>query len=109
GLGYRLKGLKLKFLKFGGKPLNLENDLVFNTDVSYRNNVTMNYRLDQNVGEPTSGMKTIRIAPSIDYVVSNRLRITLFYDRTRNIPATSASFPITNTRGGIRINFNLGQ
>lgn len=109
GLGYRLKGLKMKFIKFRGKALDLENDLVFNTDVSYRNNVTMNYRLDQNVGEPTSGMKTIRIAPSIDYVVSERLRITLFYDRTRNIPATSASFPITNTRGGIRVSFNLGQ
>ena len=99
----------MNFLKFRGKQIKLENDLVFNADVSYRNNVTMNYRLDQNVGEPTSGMKTIRIAPSIDYVVSERLRITLFYDRTRNIPATSASFPITNTRGGIRVSFNLGQ
>ncbi|OWY23068.1 cell surface protein SprA [Sphingobacteriales bacterium UPWRP_1] len=109
GLGYRMKGLNLDFIKFRGKPLNLQNELAFNMDFSYRNNVTMNYRLDQNVGEPTNGMKTIRIAPSIDYVVSQRLRITLFYDRTRNIPATSASFPITNSRGGLRISFNLGQ
>lgn len=109
GVGYRMKGLNLGFIKFRGKPLELDNDLAFNFDMSFRDNITMNYRLDQGVIEPTSGSKTIRIAPSIDYVISQQLRISLFYERTRNIPAISTSFPITNSRGGIRLNFALGQ
>lgn len=108
GLGYRVKGLKLPF-KFGGKEIELENDLSFNLDFSIRDDRTVIYRLLEKVSEPASGTKTIRIAPSIDYTVSKQLRVSLFYDRTKNIPATSASFPITNSRGGIRINFSLSQ
>ena len=106
GLGYRIEGLTFPF-KIGGKKLTLENEIQFNCDFSYRDNKTINYRLDQDISEPTSGMKTIRIAPSIDYVVNNQLRISLFYERTKNIPATSASFPNINGRGGLRINLSL--
>ena len=108
GLGYKVKGLPLPF-KFRGKKIRLENDLNFKFDFSYRDNKTLNHKLDQNITEPTSGMKSIRISPSIDYIVSNRLNLKLFYDRNRTIPATSASYPITNTQAGITIRFSLAQ
>ncbi len=106
GFGYRLKGLTLP-IKFGGKKPKLKNDINFRVDVSYRDNVTLNNRLDQEISEPTAGMKTIRVAPSIDYIISQRLNIRIFLDRTRSIPATSASFPITNTRAGVTLRFTL--
>lgn len=106
GFGYRLKGLVIPF-KIKGKKKKLENELNFKCDVSYRDNVTFSQRLDQQVSEPTRGMKTIRVSPSIDYIINSKLRVKLFFDRNRSIPATSASFPITNTRAGITISFSL--
>lgn len=106
GLGYRLKGLVLPF-KVKGKKKKLDNDLNIRVDFSYRDNVTVNQKLDQPLSQPTQGMKTYRISPSIDYVINNRLNVRLFFDRNRSIPATSASFPITNTRAGITLRFTL--
>jgi cell surface protein SprA len=106
GLGYKLKGLVLP-IKIKGKKKKLDNDINFSVDFSYRNNITTNQKLDQAVSQPTQGMKTIRIAPTIDYIISNRLNIQLFFDRNRSIPATSASFPITNTSAGVKLRFTL--
>lgn len=106
--GYRLKGLTLPF-KIRGKKKSLNNDINFNFEFSYRDNVTTNYILDQDISQPTQGMKTIRVSPSIDYVINKRLNIRLFFDRNRTIPATSASYPITNTKAGITLRFSLTQ
>lgn len=106
GFGYRLKGLTLPF-KFRGKKRKLPNEINFRFDFSFRDNVTLSQRLDQQVSEPTRGTKTIRVSPSIDYVINNRLNIRLFFDRNRSIPATSASYPITNTNAGVTLRFTL--
>ncbi|MEX0811553.1 MAG: cell surface protein SprA [Chitinophagales bacterium] len=106
--GYRMKGLTLPF-KIGGKKRSLNNDINFNFEFSIRDNVTTNYILDQDISQPTQGMKTIRVSPSIDYVINKRLNIRLFFDRNRTIPATSASYPITNTKAGITLRFSLAQ
>lgn len=107
GFGYLLKGLKFGNLKFRGKPLKLQNDINFACDVSYRDNISLSEKLDQDITEPTSGAKTIIVSPYVTYVISKRLRVKLFFERTRTIPATSASFPITNTKAGITLSFNL--
>ncbi len=132
GLGYRLKNVYIPFLDFGDfsgqkfkKKKNRKNDkgkgddkdakskdkkgndMNFKFDFSYRDDVTINHLLDQGVSVPTRGMKTIRISPSIDYKVNKQLSLRLFYDYSRTIPATSASFPITNTSAGLQIRFSL--
>jgi cell surface protein SprA len=109
GAGYKIKGLNLKFIKIKGKPLILQNDVNFKLDFSITDNKTTNRKLDQDIDEPTRGTFTWRIAPSIDYMINNKLNVRLFYDRTFNRPIVSNSFPITNTRGGITIRFTLGQ
>ncbi|MGB0839724.1 MAG: cell surface protein SprA, partial [Chitinophagales bacterium] len=107
GGGYITEGLSIPFLRWGGEPINLENEIAFNFDFSYRDNISTIIFLNQDISEPATGMKTYRFQPSIDYTVNDQMRISLYYERTRNIPATSASFPITNTEGGIRLNFSL--
>lgn len=106
GGGYKRKGTSLPF-KYQNKPVKLDNDLTFRLDLTYRNDLTMNYKLDQNLNTPTRGMKSIGIAPYIDYVVNNKLNIRIFYDYRRTIPATSASFPITAVKAGVKIRFSL--
>jgi cell surface protein SprA len=106
GGGYKRKGANLPF-KVNKKKVKLDNDLTFRMDFTFRNDLTINYKLDQNLNTPTRGMKSIGIAPYIDYVVNNKLNIRLFYDYRRTIPATSASFPITAVKAGIKIRFSL--
>lgn len=116
GIGYRVKGFKLPFKLVaipgtnGKEKTNvLENDLNFKLDVSYRDDVTINHLLDQEQTVPTRGSRVIRISPSIDYAVNKFVNVRLFFDRSRTIPKTSASFPITNTQGGVTIRFSLAQ
>lgn len=106
GLGYKIRGLKLP-IKIKGKPIKLDNDLVFKVDFSYRDNVTVNHRIDQNTSDPTTGSRVLSLSPSIDYTVSKRINVRLFYDWSRTEPKTSAAFPTTTNKGGIKIRLSL--
>jgi len=108
GAGYRMKGFPIPF-KIKGVKKKLENDLNFRVDFSYRDNLVLNQQLDQGTGEIVNGMTTWRLSPTIDYVVNNRLNVRLFYDRSVNNPRNSASYPITTTKGGVRITFTLAN
>ncbi len=83
------------------------NNLNFKFDFSFRDDITINHRLDQGVAEPTSGSKTIAISPSVDYDISKQLNVRAFFDYRRVVPATSATFPSTNYQGGLTIRFTL--
>lgn len=113
GTSYRTRGLKMpfklpKFLnKEGGKELS--NDITFRFDFSVRDDATANSRLDQNSTFSTAGQKVIKINPSIDYIMSNRVNIRLFFDQMRSIPYISTAAPITNTRAGVQLRISLAQ
>ncbi len=106
GAGYRKKGA-LSFIKWKGKPL--ENDASFRLDLSFRDDVTANSRLDQLQALPTAGQKVITIKPTIDYVISNRVNVTLYFEQRRVEPKISTAPPITNTRAGVQIRLSLAQ
>ncbi len=106
GAGFRKRGL-FSFIKWKGKPL--DNDASFRLDFSIRDDITANSRLDQDQVLPTAGQKVIFINPSIDYVISNRVNIKLYFDQRRTIPKISTSPPITNTRAGVQIRISLAQ
>lgn len=106
GAGFRYRGLLLPFA-VGKNGKRLDNDINFRIDLSFRDDKTVNNRLDADLVIPTSGQKVIRISPSIDYVVNNRVNLRFFYDRTQSIPVISTSFPSTNTRAGLIMRFVL--
>jgi len=108
GAGYKIRGLKLP-IKFRGKRIRLDNDLNFRFDFSYRDNITVNHRIDGDLPQITNGSTTYSIQPSIDYVISQRLNIRIFVDYNKTIPKISTGFPTTNTRGGVTLRFTLGQ
>jgi cell surface protein SprA len=105
-LGYKLAKFKLPF-KIKGKRITLNNDINLRADFSYRDDKTVNYRLDQNIAEPTRGQKSISLAATIDYIINNKLNVRLFYDFRRINPATLASYPTKSHRGGITFRFSL--
>lgn len=113
GASWRKRGLKVPFKlpkilsKDGDKEL--ENDITFRFDFSLRDDATSNSRLDQNSSFSTAGQKVIKINPSIDYVMNNRLNIRLFFDQMRSIPYISTAAPTTNTRAGVQVRISLAQ
>ena len=108
---WRKRGFPLPFkVPFTKKDTKkLENDITFTLDFSLRDDITSNSRLDQVTVLPTAGQKVITISPSIDYVLNNRVKIILYFDQRRTEPKISTSAPITNTKGGIKINISLAQ
>ncbi len=110
GFNWRKKGLPLlKNVKIGKKGMKLDNDVTFRFDFSVRDDATANSKLDQGTSFGTSGQKVIRIAPSIDYILNNRVSLKLYFEQNRNIPKISNAFPITNTRGGLQVRISLAQ
>lgn len=111
GFNWRRKGVP--FFKNGitirGKEVKLDNDVTMRLDFSYRDDATSNSKLDQRTAFGTAGQKVIRIAPSIDYVLNQRVSMKLYFEQNRNIPRISNSFPITNTRGGLQVRISLAQ
>jgi cell surface protein SprA len=106
GAGYRKRGA-FSWIKFRGKPL--QNDASFRLDVGLRDDITANSRLDQDQALPTNGQKVITINPTIDYVISNRVNLKLYFEQRRVEPKISTSPPITTTRAGIQIRISLAQ
>ncbi len=106
GAGFRSRGA-FSFIKFRGK--SLENDVAFRLDLGLRDDATANSRLDQLQALPTAGQRVITINPSLDYVISNRVNIKLYFEQRRVEPKISTSPPITNTRAGVQIRLALTQ
>jgi cell surface protein SprA len=83
------------------------NDLTLQLDISFRNDAMSSSYLDQNTSLPTGGQKVIRIDPSINYVLNNRINLKFFFDQQRTTPAISTTPPIVTTKGGIQIRIAL--
>ncbi len=106
-LGYKHTGGMNLPLKYRGEKIHLPNDINFRFAFSYRDDQTTNYYIARNEFQATGGMTTIRINPEIDYEVNEQIRVSLFYEQTRNIPKITTSYPTSNSRGGLRVTFTL--
>ncbi|MBP7272896.1 MAG: cell surface protein SprA [Saprospiraceae bacterium] len=124
GAGYKLKNVKLPFIKDKKKKKKKKkkdgdntpdkskeqqgNDLDLKFDFSLRDDISLNRRLDQaGEGEPTRGNRAITFTPSAQYYLNKRLSLRLFMDYRKQIPKTSIGFPTTNIRGGVTVRFAL--
>lgn len=106
GLGYKFKELKIPF-KINRRTQRLKNDLVLKGDYSWKRSLTITRQLVQESVQTTGGTKTRRLSLSVEYMVNERFQIRMFFDRTRNIPELSTSFPTTNWNGGLSLKFSI--
>ncbi|MCW3073265.1 MAG: hypothetical protein JWP69_334 [Flaviaesturariibacter sp.] len=110
GMNWRRKGMPFfKNLKIGKNAKPLDNDMTFRFDFSMRDDATSNTRLDQNTAYPAAGQKVIRISPTIDYVVNQRINLKFYFEQNRVIPKLATTAPITTTRGGVQVRISLAQ
>ena len=112
GMRWRKRGFPLPFrIKLGNKEPTgkLENDITFSLDFSIRDDINSNSRLDQANAFATGGQRVVTIRPTIDYVISNRVNIQLYFDQRRLNPYVSNAAPSVNTRAGVQVRISLAQ
>lgn len=112
GVRWRKRGFPLPFtIRIGKKEpaKKLDNDITFTLDVSIRDDMNSNSRLDQSNAFATGGQRILTIRPTIDYVLSNRINIQLYFDQKRVNPYISSSAPLVNTRAGVQVRVSLAQ
>jgi cell surface protein SprA len=110
GLNWRKRGVPfLQNLKIGKDGKKLDNDVTFRFDFSLRDDATSNSKLDQNTAFGTAGQKVVRITPTIDYVLNNRINLKFYFEQNRVIPKIATTAPVTTTRGGVQVRISLAQ
>jgi cell surface protein SprA len=110
GLNWRKRGVPfLQNVRIGKKGTKLDNDVTMRLDYSLRDDATANSKLDQNSTIGTAGQLVTRLAPSIDYVLNNRLNLKFYYERNSIKPKLGGTAPITTTRAGIQVRISLAQ
>lgn len=110
GFNWRKRGVPfLQNVRIGKKGMKLDNDVTMRLDYSLRDDATANSKLDQNSTIGTAGQKVTRLAPSIDYVLNNRLNLKFYYERNSIKPKLGGTAPITTTRAGLQIRISLAQ
>ncbi|HUQ96526.1 MAG TPA: hypothetical protein VM010_02605, partial [Chitinophagaceae bacterium] len=110
GVNWRKRGVPfLKNVRIGKKGTKLDNDITMRLDYSLRDDATANSKLDQNTTIGTAGQLVTRFAPSIDYVLNNRLNLKFYYEHNSVKPKLGGTAPITTTRAGLQVRISLAQ
>ncbi|WP_345104211.1 cell surface protein SprA [Mucilaginibacter panaciglaebae] len=105
GFGYKTKDFRFPFGLFDN--LILKNDLTFKVDFALRNNKTLIYQADVTAAQISSGAQNITYRPSIDYAISQRFVLNLFYDSNLTRPYTSQAFNTSFTNFGVNLKLLL--
>ncbi|MCO6486356.1 MAG: cell surface protein SprA [Saprospiraceae bacterium] len=112
-LSYVIKGVKIPFLYFGADKRDRKNkpgqDLTIQLNTSFRDDIQLNHQIDTEevISIPARGNRAIRINPTIDYPLNDRIRLQLRYEYTQNKPKTFNGFKTTTNVGGINVIFTL--
>lgn len=107
GAGYRVPKLPLKFMKKLMKGKIPTSDLNIRADVSYRNNQTVIRKAVEGIDVLTAGQNIFSIKTSVDYQLTQQLRVRFFCDRIMTNPLISSSFKTASTRAGLSLLFML--
>ncbi len=104
GVGYKFPKVKLP-IKIKAK--NLEEPLNIRFDFSFRDNLTVIRKIEENTNQGTAGQRVVSIKSSADYNIGQNLTVQLYYDQVINTPKIASSYPTGNTSAGIRFRLNL--
>jgi cell surface protein SprA len=105
GWGYHARDFKFPFGWFSGSTQ--KKDVNFKIDFSLQDNKTIIYQADVTTAQVSSGAQNITVRPSIDYMISQRFNLNLFYDSNITRPYTSQTFNTAFTNFGINLKMIL--
>jgi cell surface protein SprA len=106
GLGYAKAGIKLPIASGGNPTTVLKNEVKFRVDFAIKNGKTVQHRINEG-STTTAGNLNWQLKPTINYLVNQRVNLTLYFERTVNEPKISSSFKRSTTAFGIQLRFTL--
>lgn len=107
GFGYTIKDFDIILKLKGDKQNRVKNDLKLNVDLSYKDIKTLLRKVEENITQASSGNKVFGIKLSVDYVLSSKINLQLFYDHQSTTPLISSSFPVKADNVGLNIKLML--
>ncbi|GAB4022302.1 cell surface protein SprA [Spirosoma koreense] len=106
-IGFTKQNIRVPF-RINGAYKRLKNDLTFSCNVTFRDTRSIQRKLDaQQI--ITAGNVNFQLRPQVSYIVSRRLNLNFYFDRTFNDPLVSNSFRRATTAGGVQVKFNLAE
>jgi cell surface protein SprA len=105
GFGYKAKNFRFPFGIW--ENFILKNDLTFNLSFAVRNTKTLIYQPGIAAAQVSSGADNITYRPEIDYALSQRFNMSIFYDTNITKPYTSQSFNTSFTNFGFNLKLIL--
>lgn len=105
-LSYRTSGLKLP-IKFNGKKVYLENDLLMDLRISIQDNFTIIHQVDLNSNTVANGQKVVLIQPNINYMINKNVNLRFYYERRASKPHASNIFPTSLTNFGVKLRYTI--
>lgn len=109
GTGYRIDDFGAIVRLNNNKQKAIKNDLNLRLDVSYKLTDAYIRKIEDEYSQLSSGINSFIIKFSADYVVSSRLNIRFYYDRTASTPKVSTSYPMVSSDFGIGIKLLLSK
>lgn len=105
GFGYKTNNFRLPFGLFNNTIL--KNDINFKIDFALRDMKTLIYLPNVRAAQVSSGAQNITYRPSIDYAISQRFNLNIFYDSNLTRPYTSQTFNTAFTNFGVNLKLLL--
>ncbi len=106
GSGYRFDDIGM-IVKVGKSQKKVKNDLNLRADVGYKNTDAYIRVIDEEYSQLSSGLRSLSLKFSADYVLSERLNIKLYYDCKSSTPKVSTGYPTVTHDFGIALKINL--
>ncbi|GAA4402815.1 cell surface protein SprA [Nibrella viscosa] len=106
-VGFTRNNIRIPF-RINGAYQKLKNDLTFSCSLTLRDTRAIQRKLDAEQ-IITAGNVNFQLRPQISYIVSRRVNLNLYFDRTFNDPLVSNSFRRATTAGGVQLKFNLAD
>ncbi len=107
GFGYTIKNFDMIFKGKSGKQNKVSNDLKLNADFSYKDMKTLLRKVEENITQASTGSKVFGVKLSVDYVLSSKINLQLFYDHQGTTPLISSSYPVKADNVGLNIKLML--
>ncbi len=106
-IGFTRQNVRIPF-RINGAYKKLKNDLTVAINLTLRDTRAIQRKLDAEQ-ILTAGNYNFQFRPQVSYIVSRRLNVNVYFDRTLNDPLVSNSFKRATTAGGVQVKFNLAE
>ncbi len=110
GTGYKIANFNTKIglpAGTGAKEKNVSHDLNMKLDVTFKNQLALLRKIEDQYSEATSGNTAMNINFSADYQFSKMLNLKFYWQKQINKPLISTSYPTVNTDFGLTLSFSL--